>query len=171
MKPSEISLFTKKEQTLLFDTENKRLEDLDEAALATLLTRVRRARKKYTDLDRRQSVDAMKAAGRRAATSSSNERTRRKAEVMEDAVSRVARYLSRAARANANELKHERIEAARRSTARQATNTRRAAPKKPGKSAGRAKPQKEVISPARKGATSAANKKAQARKDSARSRS
>ena len=79
MKPSEISLFTPKEQTLLFDTESNRLEDLDEDALAKLLTRVRRARKKYTDLDRRQSIDAMKATGRRAATSSSNQRTRRKA--------------------------------------------------------------------------------------------
>ena len=170
MKPSEISLFTQKEQTLLFDTENKRLEDLDEDTLTTLLSRVRRARKKYTDLDRRQSVDAMKATGRRAATSSSNERTRRKAEVMEDAVARVARYLSRAARANANELKRERIEAAKRSTAKPATNKRRTAPKKPTKSAARAKTQSEIISPARKGATSAANKNAQASNDSGKSR-
>ncbi len=112
MKPSEISLFTRKEQTLLFDTETKRLDDLDEDGLAELLNRVRRARKKYSDLDRRQSVAAMKAAGRRAVTASSNERTRRKAEVMEDAVSRVSRQLSRRARANANELKRRRIAAA-----------------------------------------------------------
>ena len=172
MKPSEISLFTQKEQSLLFDTENKRLEDLDEDALASLLTRVRRARKKYTDLDRRQSVDAMQAAGRRAATASSNERTRRKAEVMEDAVARVSRYLSRAARANANKLKRERIEAAkRRSTARPATNKRQSVPKTPAKSAARVKPQKQIISPARQGATSAANKQAQANKDSAKRRS
>jgi len=169
MKPSEISLFTQKEQTLLFDTENRRLKDLDEDTLATLLSRVRRARKKYTDLDRRQSVDAMKGTGRRAATSSSNGRTRRKAEVMEDAVARVARQLGRAAQATANELKRERIEAAKRSTSKPAKNKGRTSPKKPTKSAVRANSKKEIISPARKGATSAANKKTQARKDNSKS--
>lgn len=162
MKPTEMFLFTEKEQTLLVDTETKRLEDLDEEALATLLSRVRRARKKYTDLDRRQSVGAMKTTGRRAATSSSNERTRRKAEIFEDATSRVALRLSRVARETANQLKRERIDAARRSSSQPATGNRSSATK--GSSAN-AKTSKEILSPARKGATSAANKRTQARKD------
>ena len=163
MKPTEMYLFTEKEQTLLVDTENKRLEDLDEEDLASLLSRVRRARNKYTDLDRRQSVDAMKATGRRAATSSSNERTQRKSEIFEDATSRVALRLSRVARANANQLKRERIDAARKSPSEPTPRKRSSVAK--GSSA-KAKNPKEIISPARKGATSAANKRAQAQKDS-----
>jgi hypothetical protein len=167
MKPSEISLFTKKEQTLLVETENKRLEGLDEDALADILNRVRRGRKKYSDLDRRQSVAAIKASGRRAASASSNERTMRKAEIFEDAVSRVSRHLSRVARANANQLKRERLDAAKSSSDGPTAKRGKSASKKPA-SASRAKKKSKIVSPARKGATSASNKRSQARKDSAK---
>lgn len=165
MKPSEISLFTPAEQTLLFDTEARSMADLGEDELGNLLNRVRRARKKYTDLDRRQSVEAIKKSGRRAASDSSNERSRRKAEVFEDAVSRVARQLSRVARANANELKRTRIEAAKRSKAKSPTAKRSTTTKKPSKSTSRAKTSKDIVPGARKGATSAANKRSQAATD------
>ena len=162
MKPSEISLFTSKEQTLLVSTETKRLEELSEDDLADLLTRVRRARNKYTDLDRRQSAAAIKGASQRSVSSSSNQRTARKAEVLADAVSRVSRALSRAARQNANELKQARLEAARSERAKPKATT--AAKKKTGAERS-SKSTKRAVPPARKGATSAANKRKQASKD------
>jgi hypothetical protein len=131
MKPSEISLFSEKEQTLLVSTESKRLELLDEDELSELLTRVRRARNKYADLHRRQGAESVKASGRRSSASTSNQRTARKAEVLEDAVSRVARHLSRAARSNANALKQERLDAARGGTSTPAAVGRGTAAKKP----------------------------------------
>lgn len=171
MKSSEISLFTAKEQTLLVDTESKRLADLDEDALADLLTRVRRVRNKYSDLHRRQGASAVKAAGKRAVTSTANERTTRKAEILEDAVSRVARHLSRAARANADDLKRERLEASgtsvsgARPAAKRSAAKKKPATKKKAGSSSRGKQETEIVPPARKGAASAANKRQQAGKD------
>ena len=171
MKPSDISLFTPKEQTLLVDTESKRLAELDEDALADLLTRVRRTRNKYSDLHRRQGAGAVKKAGARSVTSTSNQRTTQKAEILEDAVSRVARHLSRAARANATELKRERLESSGSAASQQgaakprAAAKKTAAPKRPAASAGKGKKATDIVRPARKGATSAANKRQQAGKD------
>ena len=113
MNAGDISLFTTKEQTTLVSTESKRLENLDEDELADLLGRVRRMRNKYSDLYRRQGSAAIRSAGKRHAAATSNQRTLRKAEILQDAVSRVARHLSRSARASANDLKRERVDAAR----------------------------------------------------------
>ena len=112
-KPTEISLFTAKEQELLVATRTEDLKKMGEDDLADLLLIVRRARNKYSGLHRRQSTATAKSAGKRKAASTSNQRTLRKAEILEDALSRVSLYLSRAARASANECKRERIKAAR----------------------------------------------------------
>jgi hypothetical protein len=166
MKASEISLFSAKEQELLVSSEPKRLVELDEDELGDLLTRVRRARGKYVDLHRRQSVATIKAAGKRSAAGQSNERTARKAEIFEDAVSRVARYLSKAARANASALKDERLSAAG-AVSSSATSGAKRAPAKRRKpaSATSSKKAKPIVEPARKGATSASNKRNQASSD------
>ena len=106
MNPTELySLFSAKEQTLLVATEAARLKDLSEDELDELLTMVRRERNKYSKLYRRQSSASVAAASSRAGTSTSNQRTRRKAEIFEDTLARVSRALSVAARASANELK------------------------------------------------------------------
>jgi len=169
MKPSEISLFSPKEQTLLVATEPTRLEKLDEDELSDLLGRVRRGRNKYSDLHRRQGAKAVRTSGKRYAAETSNERTLRKAEIFEDAISRVARYLSRAARANANELKRERIETAR--SVQGATATRspatKTSTKKPDGST-QAKRSTDIVDPARTGSTSARNKRNQGSKDARR---
>lgn len=112
MKPTELKLFSKSEQSLLVGTETKRLADLSEQELDELFTRVRRARTKYLKLHRRQSADLVAQSSSRAGTSSSNERTLRKAEIFEDALARVARALASAARATAKQLKDERLAAA-----------------------------------------------------------
>lgn len=113
MNPTELhSLFTAKEQSLLVATEAARLRDLSEDELDELLSLVRRERNKYSKLYRRQSSALVEASSSRAGTSTSNQRTRRKAEIFEDTLARVARALSAAARASANELKRERLQAA-----------------------------------------------------------
>ena len=113
MNPTELhALFTDKEQTLLVATERARLTGLAEDDLDELLTRVRRARNKYTKLYRRQSADLVSAKSSRAGTSTSNQRTKRKAEIFEDALARVASALAAAARATATTLKQERLAAA-----------------------------------------------------------
>ena len=110
MKPTELhTLFTDKEQTLLVATERARLTGLAEDDLDELLTLVRRARNKYTKLYRRQSADLVTAKSSRAGTSTSNQRTKRKAEIFEDALARVASALAAAARATSNTLKQERL--------------------------------------------------------------
>ena len=113
MNPTELHLFNAAEQTLLVHTERERLADLSEDELDELFTRVRRARTKYTKLYRRQSADLVKAKSSRSGTSTSNQRTKRKAEILEDALARVATALGAAARATAKELKTERLAAAK----------------------------------------------------------
>ena len=170
MKPSEISLFTPAEQTLLVDTEPARLEALNEDDLVVLLSRVRRARNKYSDLHRRQGATAVRDAGKRYAATKSNERTLRKAEIFEDAVSRVARYLSRTARANANAVKAQRLTDAV-SGGGTTTKTAKKPTKKKAKPANAtsSKRSQDVVSGKRVGATSAANKRSQSKKDARRS--
>jgi hypothetical protein len=124
MKPTELhTLFTAKEQTLLVATEPARLKELSEDELDDLLTLVRRARNKYTKLYRRQSADLVAASSSRRGTSTSNQRTKRKAEIFEDALARVARALASAARETAAELKRERLAAARAATGTPAVAT------------------------------------------------
>lgn len=118
MNPTELSLFSPKEQTLLVATEPKRLAEMTEDELGDLLGLVRRARNKYTGLYRRQGATSVSAAGKRSASGSSNQRTLRKAEIFEDALARVSRQLSIAARATRDELKRERLETARAASGR-----------------------------------------------------
>jgi hypothetical protein len=112
MNPTELHLFSAKEQTLLVATERERLREMTEDELDELLTLVRRARNKYTKLYRRQSRDLVAATSSRRGTASSNQRTKRKAEIFEDALARVATSLAAAARTSAKELKDERLAAA-----------------------------------------------------------
>ncbi len=112
MNPTELHLFDKREQSLLVATERDRLAALSEDELDDLLTRVRRARNKYTKLYRRQSATLVADHSTRAGTSTSNQRTKRKAEILETALARVSTALAVAARATARELKQERLAAA-----------------------------------------------------------
>jgi hypothetical protein len=127
MTPTELHLFSAKEQTLLVATEPARLADMSEDELDELLGLVRRARTKYTKLYRRQSADLVAAASSRSGTSTSNQRTKRKAEIFEDALARVATALGKAARASARELKDERLAAAKAASGSPRTGRRSAA--------------------------------------------
>ena len=169
MKPSDISLFTSTEQTLLIATAPARLEGMSEADLVTLLGRVRRARNKYSDLHRRQGAGAIRSAGKRYAASTSNERTLRKAQVLDDAVARVSVFASRAARSAADALRDERLADA--STRRSGARTPATRPLGTGRrptDAGSAKRSHDIVSGRRVGATSAATRRAQSGKDTRR---
>lgn len=175
MKPSDLSLFSEKEQTLLVATEKRRMADMTEDELDDLLTLIRRARNKYSKLHRRQAATSIEAAGKRAAASSSNERTARKAEIFEDALSRVATALAAAARVSRDELKRERLDAARAAGAPTKGGGRTTSPAKPSGSArplrsnpgrtGSGSGGKGHVSGNRAGSTRATNARSQARRD------
>lgn len=113
MNKSTLRMLNSTEAELLREAETSRLKQLDEDELVELHTRIRRARNKYSKLYRRRSSAQVKADRGRGRASRSHQRTSAKAEVFEDALARVSRHLARAARASADELKTERIAAAR----------------------------------------------------------
>lgn len=160
-----MDLFTAKEREIVLATETARLEELDEDGLADLVVLVRRMRNKYRDLHRTQVRSSQKAAGKRAASATTAERTLRKAEILEDSLSRVARHLSRAARQSAKELKAERIAAARavRSGATEKASRATRGSAMPGGT--KAKGARSKVTGGRVGRTSAATKRSQAAKD------
>jgi len=101
------------EQQLLRQVETENLSNLDEDELVELHTRIRRARNKYSKLYRRRAGAQVGKHGSRALASPAHERTAVKAEVFEDALARVSRYLARAARRSSDRLREERLAAAR----------------------------------------------------------
>jgi hypothetical protein len=170
MNPTELhTLFTDKEQTLLVATERPRLRELDEDDLDALLTHVRRARNKYTKLYRRQSADLVAAKSSRAGTSTSNQRTKRKAEIFEAALARVATALGAAARATSNTLKQERLAAASAAKGTPAGVSGHSSEAGTGgtrKAAGRGGSKGGAASKSRRASSAAAGSRRQAKRDS-----
>jgi hypothetical protein len=103
------------EQRLIDQTTRASLAPLDEDALADLHLRVRRARDKQVGLYRRGASARVRDVGGRGKAHAQNQLAREKAEVFEGALARVSSALAKAARASANALKAERLEAARSS--------------------------------------------------------
>jgi hypothetical protein len=168
VNPTELhTLFSAKEQTLLVATEPARLAGLSEDDLDDLLTLVRRARNKYTKLYRRQSSDLVTASSSRRGTATSNQRTKRKAEIFEDALARVARSLATAASGTAKELKQERLDAARAAKGTPAV-ARAASPgaAKPTPAGTSRKATGPNASPSRQASTKAKGARSQAKRDS-----
>jgi hypothetical protein len=108
-----LNSLTESELALVRETERDRLTGLDEDGLVALHTRVRRARDKYVKLYRRQAGARVAEAGGRGQARPRNSRDAGKAEVFEDALSRVSRRLGAVARDSAATLKAERLAAAR----------------------------------------------------------
>jgi hypothetical protein len=108
---------TDAEVQLIEETKPASLAALDEDALGDLHNRVRRASSKYRKLHRRQASAQVLADGGRGKAAAKNPRSAVKAEVFEDALARVSRSLSKAAKASAAELKAERLAAARAGSA------------------------------------------------------
>ena len=113
MKKAIYNTLTESEKLLVAETSRDALADLDEDQLLELLTRVRRARTKYVKLYRRRASAQVSDSGGRGLAHPINQRNRDKAEVFERALARVSRRLQAAAKQAADELRTERLEAAR----------------------------------------------------------
>lgn len=100
---------TDSEIELIESTKPTNLSGLDEDELGDLHDRVRRASRKYRKLHRRQASAQVRADRGRGKASAKNQRSAVKAEVFEDALARVSRSLSKAAKESAAELKAERL--------------------------------------------------------------
>lgn len=105
-------------------TEPKQMSGLDEDELLELHARVRRARNKHVTNYRRAGAGKVGAKGSRAAARNANERNAERAEIFEDALSRVSRQLAVVARRSATELKADRLARASRETAPATTASR-----------------------------------------------
>jgi len=116
MKKAIYNTLTESEKLLVAETSRDALADLDEDQLLELLTRVRRARTKYVKLYRRRASAQVSESGGRGLAHPVNQRNRDKAEVFERALARVSRRLQAAAKQAADELRTERLEAARSSS-------------------------------------------------------
>ncbi|MFE7718185.1 hypothetical protein ACFU44_04000 [Nocardia rhizosphaerihabitans] len=101
------------EYVLIRETKKAQIADLDEDDLIALHTRIRRARNKYVKLYRRAGATKVESKGARGSGKAANKRNAGKAEVFEDALSRVSRHLAAAARHSALQLKEERLARAR----------------------------------------------------------
>ncbi|MCZ9635341.1 hypothetical protein [Rhodococcus sp. BH5] len=101
------------EYVLILETKKDQTVELDEDDLIALHARVRRARNKYTKNYRREGSVKVEAKKARGAGKASNTRNAGKAEVFEDALSRVSRRLATVSRQSARDLKDKRLQRAR----------------------------------------------------------
>src|SRR6478609_3262153 len=113
MNQSTRKMLNSSERQLLRETEPAKLRKRDEDELVDLHRRVRRARTKYAKLYRRRASAQVKKHGTRAMASKANKRTSVKAEAFEDALARVSSRLAKKAAAEADQLREERLAAAR----------------------------------------------------------
>ena len=153
---------TDAEVQLIEETKPVNLVELDEDALGELHNRVRRASSKYRKLHRRQASAQVRTDRGRGKAAAKNPRSAVKAEVFEDALARVSRSLSKAAKQSAAELKAERLAAAKSGS----SGPRKAAV--PGKSVGPGRSRATKRSPVAKkkdASTLAAGARRQAKRD------
>ena len=113
MKKSVWAMLNEQEKELLRKVEPDALRELDEDELSAVHDRIRRARNKYSKNYRRQAAAQVGKDASRAKAHAKNARTAVKAEAFEDALARTSRRLAKLARDSADELKAERLAAAR----------------------------------------------------------
>lgn len=101
------------ERDLIREVEAKRMELLDEDELLALHKRVRRARNKHTKNYRRRAAAGVAAEGARGTARPRHGKSAQRAEVFEEALSRVSLRLAAVAQETYEALKTERLERAR----------------------------------------------------------
>lgn len=121
MNKALLNSLTKTEQRFLAATSRTALEALDEDEVLDLHGRARRMRDKYVTTYRRNAAAAVQSAGGRGASYEENQRDREKAETFETSLARVSRRVGVLAARAAADLRHERIEAARETSAQPPT--------------------------------------------------
>jgi len=113
MNVSLLAVLNDAERLLIAQTERAELAALDEDAAIELEARIRRARNKYIGQYRRGASAAVREHGGRGKAAPENTRAAMKAEAFEEALSRVSRRVAVLARQSADELRAERLAAAR----------------------------------------------------------
>jgi hypothetical protein len=113
MNKGLLNSMTEAERLLVAETERDAMAALDEDGLLDLHARIRRARTKYVTNYRRGASAAVAARGGRGLSYATNQRDRGKAEVFELALARVSRQVAVVARRAADDLRSERLAAAR----------------------------------------------------------
>jgi hypothetical protein len=113
MNASLLAALNDTERLLVAETERAKLAELDEDAAIELETRIRRARSKYVGQYRRTASAAVAEHGGRGKARPENTSARMKAEAFEEALSRVSRRVATLARQAAQQLRAERLAAAR----------------------------------------------------------
>jgi hypothetical protein len=113
MNASLLAVLNDTERLLVAETERARLAALDEDAAIELVTRIRRARNRYVGQYRRAASAAVAGHGGRGKARPENTSARMKAEAFEEALSRVSRRVATLARQAAQQLRAERLAAAR----------------------------------------------------------
>jgi len=113
MNASLLAVLNDTERLLVAETDRAKLAALDEDAAIELETRIRRARNKYVGQYRRGASAAVAEKGGRGKAHPENTAARMKAEAFEEALSRVSRRVATLARQAAQELRAERLAAAR----------------------------------------------------------
>jgi hypothetical protein len=166
MNQALLNSLTDAERLFLADTEREALAELDEDQVIELHNRTRRMRDKYVKNYRRAAGAAVSARGGRGLSYERNQRDRAKAEIFETALARVSRRLGALATQSANELKEERIAAAR---AGGSGPTRTSAPRAPRPPASRPRGVKKTTGGLKKDASSRAmGKSRQVKRDTRR---
>lgn len=84
---------TKQENALIDEASPRALENLDEAGLKDLQSRLRKAREKNFSLLRREGAARVEAEGARGAAEPANEKRGEKVDVFAEALDRVAERL------------------------------------------------------------------------------
>jgi hypothetical protein len=156
------SMLNETEQALLRSAEPRELKQLDEDELAALHDRIRRARNKYSKLYRRRASEQVTSDRSRGRASAANARAARKAEGFEDALARVSQRLAQVAAAAAEELKAQRLAAARRTPVPTTTTKAR---KSTGRSTSAKSAARTPASEKQRASTKASNKRNQAARD------
>jgi hypothetical protein len=104
----------KAERDLLRQVEPKRMAALTEDELIDLHKRIRRGRNKYAGIYRRQGSAKVSKKGGRGLAKEKNARNAGRSEVFEDALARVSAQLAEVAAARAEQLKADRLAAAKK---------------------------------------------------------
>ncbi|GED99708.1 hypothetical protein nbrc107696_01550 [Gordonia spumicola] len=107
------NILSESEYKLILATEDDRIADLSEDKLLKLHRRTRRARNKHVVQYRRTGAAKVSAKGGRGQAKKANVKRAERAEVFEEALSRVSARLAVVAHEAAEELKAERLAAAR----------------------------------------------------------
>jgi hypothetical protein len=170
MKKSVLRSLSERDTVLMLETRRSNLDTLSEDELVALHSRVQRARNRHVTNYRRAGAAGVTDTGTRGAAREGNQLNRDRAEAFEDGLSRVSKRLAAVARASADQLRKERLAAAK--AAKKQPQPAPAAPAEgtagPTTAGGRRVADRRVTSPAKKkevASRAATGARKQARKD------